>query len=132
MRAAAMLALGIVIGALGAVTAVGAMKQEVHLPRATMTLMRHHFQPLRDMPAGNRCDAATVQRHLRGLQALSGEFDAFLPTGGDDAAFKRHAAHFAGTVGDVAAAPPATCAALSEANKKIGGACKACHDEFRG
>jgi cytochrome c556 len=132
MRAVAMLAVGVVLGALGAVTAVGAMKQEVPFPKVSMTMMRHHFQPLRDMAAGPQCNAATVQRHLRGLQALSSEFDAFLPTGGDDAAFKRHAAEFARTMDAAMAAPPATCQALGETTRQIGGACKACHDEFRG
>ena len=132
MRAVAMLAVGVLVGALGAVTAVGAMKQEIPLQKASMTMMRHHFQPLREMAGGSQCDAATVERHLRGLQALATEFDGFLPTGGDDEAFKRHAANFAGTMNEVAAAPPATCQALGEAGKKIGGACKACHDEFRG
>lgn len=132
MRAVAMLAVGVLVGALGAVTAVGAMKQEVPLPKASMTLMRHHFQPLREMAGGSQCDVAAVARHLRGLQALSSEFDAFLPTGGDDEAFKRHAGNFASTMDAVVAAPPAGCQALGEASKKIGGACKACHDEFRG
>lgn len=131
MRAVVMLLVGVLVGALGAVTAVGAMKQDVPYPKASMTLMRHHFTPLKDMPASGRCDPALIQRHLRGLQALAGEFDAFLPTGGDDDAFRRHAATFAGAVDAAVAAPPATCQALGQANQTLGGACKACHDDFR-
>lgn len=131
MRAVAMLVLGIVIGALAAVTAVGAMKQDVPYSKAAMAMIRHHFTPLREMVEGGHCDAASVQRHLHGLQALSTELDPFLPTGGNDAAFKRHAADFASAVNEVVAAPPVSCEALGAANRKIGGACKACHDEFR-
>jgi len=131
MRAVAMLAVGILVGALGAVTAVGAMKKDIPLPKASMTMMKHHFGALRGMPDAKQCDAAQARRHLAGLQALGTEFHAFLPTGGDDAAFEKHAAGFAQAVDDAVAAAPADCTALAAVNQKIGGACKACHDDFR-
>ena len=131
MRAVAMLAVGILVGALGAVTAVGAMRKDIPIQKASMTLMRHHFGALKSMPEGKQCDAAAMRRHLLGMAALGGEFHAFLPTGGDDAAFEKYAAGFAATLDEVLAAPPADCAALAAANQKIGGACKACHDDFR-
>ena len=132
MRMLGLLLLGIAIGALAAVTAVGAMKKDIPFSKASMTLMRHHFQPLRKMPEAGKCDAATIDRHLRGLQSIAGELPHFLPTGGDDAAFERHAANFAGTLDEVRTSAPADCPALTSATQKIGGACKACHDEFRG
>lgn len=132
MRAVVMLGVGIVVGALGAVTAVGAMKQDVPYSRASMTLIRHHFNPLRKMVETGRCDAPEARRHLLGLQALSADFHGFLPTGGDDQAFLAHGERFQAAVAAALAADPATCAALDQANQSLGGACKACHDEFRG
>lgn len=131
MRAVVLLVVGILVGALGAVTAIGAMKKDIPLPKASMTMMKHHFGALRGLPDGGKCDAPTIRRHLAGLQALGTEFHAFLPTGGDDAAFEKHAANYAATIDRVAAAPPADCTALAAANQTLGGACKACHDDFR-
>ena len=131
MRAVAMLAVGIVVGALGAVTAVGAMKKDIPPTKAAMTLMRHHFGAVRKMgEAGGTCDEATLQRHVRGLQGLSGALDTFLPTGADDDAFKRHAAHFTAMADTAASATPG-CPALATTTKNLGGACKACHDDFK-
>lgn len=130
MRAVAMLVIGILIGALGAVTVVGAMRKDIPMQKATMTVMRHHYGALRKMGDGGQCDAATLQRHLRALQGLAGAFPAFLPTGGDDAAFQRHADHFASTADATVAAAPG-CDALAATTKNLGSACKACHDDFR-
>jgi cytochrome c556 len=130
MRAVAMLVVGILVGALGAVTVVGAMHKDIPLQKASMTVMRHHFGALRKMGEGGTCDAVAMQRHLRGLQGLSASLPAFLPTGGDDAAFDRHAAQFTRTADAAVAAAPG-CNALAATTKDLGGACKACHDEFR-
>jgi cytochrome c556 len=132
MRAVAMLVVGIAVGALGAVTAVGAMKKDIPIQKASMTLMRHHFGALRKMGEGGQCDAVAIQRHLSGMQSLSREFDAFLPTGGDDASFTHHAGEFGSAIDAAVAAPPADCAALASTNQTLGGTCKGCHDEFRG
>ncbi len=131
MRAVAMLVLGMAIGALGTVTAIGAMKQETPVTKASMALMGHHFGALREMAKSERCDATQIARHVRGLQALSSEFAAFVPTGGDDTAFESHAAGFGTAIEGVAAAPPLDCKTLATANQTIGGACKTCHEEFR-
>ena len=129
MRALVMLLVGMLIGALGAVTAVGAMRKDIPMQKASMTLMRHHFGALRRMGEG-QCDAAAMQRHLLALQGLGGAFPAFLPTGGDDAAFERHAANFS-RVAEAAVAARPGCDALAATTRDLGGACKACHDDFR-
>lgn len=132
MRAVAMLVVGVLVGALGAVTAVGAMKKNVPFDKASMTLMRHHFGALKKMPEAKQCDARVVERHLQGLQGIASEFDVFLPTGGDDASFQGHAGKFVTALDAALAAPPADCAALTATITSLGGACKGCHDEFRG
>src|SRR5688572_19774924 len=132
MRAVAMLVVGIAVGALGAVTAVGAMKKDIPVQKASMTLMRHHFGALRKMDEGGQCDVVAMRRHLVGLQGIAREFDAFLPTGGDDGAFTGHAFKFTTAVDIAVAQPPADCAALGGTIKSLGSGCKACHDEFRG
>ena len=131
MRAVAMLVTGLLVGALAAMTAVGAMKKDIPPTKAAMTLMRHHFGALRKMGAeGGTCDEAALRSHVRGLQGLSGALDAFLPTGGDDDAFKRHAAHFTAMADSAAAATPG-CPALATTTQNLGGACKGCHDDFK-
>jgi cytochrome c556 len=132
MRAVVMLVVGIVVGALGAVTAVGAMKKDIPVQKASMTMMRHHFGALRKMDEAGQCDAQAIRRHLGGLQAISREFDAFLPTGGDDASFHGHAGKFTTAIDAAMNAPPTDCPTLATTNQSLGGACKGCHDEFRG
>lgn len=132
MRAVVMLVVGILVGALGAVTVVGALKKDIPFQKASMTLMRHYFGALRKMGESGQCDALVIQRHLRGLQAISREFDAFVPTGGDDASFQGHAGKFVTAIDAAIATPPVDCPSLAAINQSLGGSCKGCHDEFRG
>jgi cytochrome c556 len=132
MRMIGMLLLGLAIGAFGAVTIVSGMKQEVPYARAVMALSAQHFGALRKMHEAGQCDAEPIAAHLRSLRALAEDLEpAFVPTGGDDALFRRHGTEFASRVDAAMLAAPATCDALQDAIGRVGGGCKACHQDFK-
>ena len=132
MRAVAMLVLGMFIGVFGTVTTLGALRQDTPLTRGIMAVTKHHFGAAREAVDSADCRVEAVQAHLRTMRALQTDLvPAFLPTGGDDTAFK----HFSGNYGqalDAALALPASdCAALAPAVSKLGDECKMCHRDFR-
>jgi cytochrome c556 len=129
MRAALLILLGLVIGALGAGYAVNALNARDPLPRAVMTVMDHHFDALRDAAKSGRCEATTVHDHLQRLQAVAADVPAAFP--GVERDFLDHADRLAKAVNDAAGAAPANCPALAAALKPVGEACKSCHDKYR-
>lgn len=131
MKWIVMLLLGMLVGALGAVSVVGAMKQDTPLRKGVMAVSSHQFRDLRGQVEAGRCDAATVERRLRVMRGVAADFEpAFLPTGRDDL-FRRHQAGYVAALEAALATPPSTCASLGEAVKPIGLACRTCHDDFR-
>ena len=50
----------------------------------------------------------------------------------EDARFRKHASGLRATLDSTLAAPPLNCAGVSAAIGKVGEACKACHQDFRG
>ena len=132
MRMVVMLLLGMFIGAFGAVTAVSALRQTTPLTKATMAVTGSHFNQLRQLAKTERCDAALIEPHLQTMRALSSDLDSvFLPTGGDDEAFRRHRIDYRHAL-DAALSPVAqSCAALDASIASVGAKCKACHQEFR-
>jgi cytochrome c556 len=132
MRMIVMLLLGLFVGALGAVTAISAMRQETPLSKAVMSVSGHHFRALNAMVKGGNCEGAAVEAHLRTIRSVAQDFDAaFLPTGGDDTQFQKHSADFLAALDGVMTSVPTTCPALEESVKRIGAGCKACHQDFR-
>lgn len=132
MRWLVLLLVGVLVGALGAVTAIGAMRQATPLPKGLMAVTDHQFATLRRQVKANRCAPDSAQARLRTLRALGDDFEsAFLPTGRDDARFLRHLAAYVESLDAALAAPPAHCAALAQALRDIGGRCKQCHDDYR-
>lgn len=132
MRAVAMLVLGMFIGVFGTVTTLGALRQDTPLTRGIMAVTKYHFGAAREAVAAPECSVETVQAHLGTMRALHGDVaPAFLPTGGDDAAFKRHAGNYGRALDAALALPASDCAALAPAVSKLGDECKACHRDFR-
>src|SRR5687767_6294766 len=132
MRWLVLLVVGMAIGALGAVTAIGAMRHATPLPKGLMAVTGHQFETLRRQAKAGRCEPDAVAARLRTLQALVPDVEpAFLPTGRDDERFRRHLAAYAGALDAALAAPPAHCAALQLALRDIGGRCRQCHDDYR-
>jgi cytochrome c556 len=50
----------------------------------------------------------------------------------DDKRFVNHASKLRATLDDARASPPLNCAGVGVTASKIGDACKACHQDFRG
>ena len=99
MRGLAMLLLGMAIGAFAAVTLVGAMRQATPLRKGIMAVSERQLVELRKLAAGERCEPMAAASRLQVLRGLGDDFEAaLLPSGRDDAQFRRHLAHYLGTV----------------------------------
>lgn len=132
MRGLAMLLLGMAIGAFAAVTLVGAMRQATPLRKGIMAVSERQLVELRKLAAGERCEPMAAASRLQVLRGLGDDFEAaLLPSGRDDAQFRRHLAHYLGTVDRALAAAPQSCARLRAAVRDVGAGCKRCHDDFR-
>lgn len=132
MRYVVLLLVGILIGALCTVTALNILQRDSAFPKGVMALLGHHSGALKDRITAGQCDAEGARTHFVALRAVGGDIEtAFLPTGGDDAQFKRYAEQLRGAI-DAALATPATdCPTLTEQLGKVGDGCKACHREYK-
>lgn len=132
MRMVIMLLLGIFIGALAAVTAVSAMRQETPLSKALMSVSGHHFRALHGMVKAEKCDSAVARNHLAAIRSAANDLEtAFLPTGVDDEQFRKYATEFRAALDTSLVSVPEACPALSEELKPVGAGCKACHEDFK-
>ena len=131
MRYVALLLIGILMGALACVAAIGAMRQGTPYDGAVMAVMSQQMAALRGMSERNACDAAEIDRRLALLGAIAGETEAaFLPIG-DDARFTQLSQDLRDAVTAARSHQAADCDALAKAMAGVGGSCKACHDVFR-
>jgi cytochrome c556 len=129
MRAALLIVLGLVIGVIGTVFSMNALRERNPLPHSVMVVMSHHFGELTGAVKARQCDAAKTHMQLSSLLAISQDIGPAFP-GVDkpflDAADKLHAA-----VQDASVAAPTDCPALAAALKPIGQACQSCHQQYR-
>lgn len=131
MRYIALLLIGIFIGALACVAAIGAMRQGTPYDGAVMAVMSQQMGALRGMRERNACDAAEIDRRLELLGAIASETEAaFLPIG-DDERFTQLSQDLRDAVAAARSHQAADCDALAKAMTGVGGSCKACHDMFR-
>lgn len=129
MRAALLIALGLVIGILGTAFTISALHQRTPMPRAVMTLMGHHMGQLKQAIKADRCDAQVVDGHLARLQSTALDIpDAFK---GAEKPFLDASDKLQGALQTAIAAPHGSCAALTAAIKPVGDACSSCHQQFR-
>ena len=131
MRWLAMLVLGMAIGAFGAVTLVGAMRQATPLRKGIMAVSQQQLRELRKAAAGEHCAVAATAPRLALLRGMGADFEAAFLPGRDDAAFRRHLGHYLATLDRALATPPVGCVALRQALREVGAGCKRCHDDFR-
>jgi cytochrome c556 len=132
MRWLVVLLVGLAVGALGAVTVIGAMRHATPLPKGLMAVTGHQFATLRRQVKAKQCPPGSAQARLRTLRALGDDVEtAFLPTGRDDERFRRHLADYLGTLDAALASPPAHCAALEPVLREVGARCEQCHDDYR-
>lgn len=131
MRYVAMLLIGLFIGSLGAVAAIGALRQDTPYNASIMSVMKHQMGAMHAMREKNQCSSEEIARRLSIMDAIAGEVNvAFLPVG-DDEKFINLSADLQDSIAKAQAAEAANCDALGLATTGIGGTCKACHDAFR-
>jgi len=132
MRNLILLVLGIAIGAIGAANAVNILRQRDAYPRGLMDVMQHHYAAI-GMQVRERQCGQTISSHLLVMRTLAVEIEsavygAHTPEDGfrkDAQRLRKSLAAFPG------ANPPANCAGLAPALKRIGHACDACHQAYR-
>ena len=131
MRIAILIVLGLVIGIIGTAMAMNALNRGPHMTRSVMQMMDYHLDGLHATSVANRCATTDTAPHLQALRMLSNDIEpVFAPTI-TDPKFKQHASDLRARLDALLATPPADCAAVGAAMTRIGGACKACHQDFR-
>ena len=128
-----LLLLGLVLGAIGTVMALRAIDaRKDHFPEALMHVQQWHMGQLKADMEQNRCNATDVLPHLQALRMTANDLDAAFPDLRDDARFGDAASKMRATLDSALASPPLNCAGVQALMKDVGGACKACHQDFRG
>jgi cytochrome c556 len=129
MRYAILIALGLVIGIIGTVFAMNALRERNPFPHAVMAVMAHHAGALNQAVKTQRCDAAESRRHLTRLLEASTDVSAAFP--GVDQPFLDEASKLRDRTQAALDAAPADCKALAAAIKPIGETCQSCHQQYR-
>lgn len=128
--------LGLVIGAVAVVMLLRALDArktwQDHYPHATMHLLQARTAQLAATAEANRCAATDTLPHLLALRTLGNDIDYAFPDLREDRRFGQHAGQFRAALDDALASPPLNCAGVKQTAAKIGEACKACHQDFRG
>jgi cytochrome c556 len=128
-RAALLIVLGLVIGILGTVFAMKALRQRDPFPQAVMGVMAHHMGALSRSVKAQRCDATQSREHLLRLQSTASDIPAAFA--GAEPHFMDAAGKLRGALQNAVRANPTDCAALATAIKPIGDACQSCHEQYR-
>lgn len=125
--------IGLVMGAVLAVMALRAIQaRHDPFPDSVMHVMHKQSSLLQQNAKESRCAITDSLPRLQSLRAISNDLELAFPAEAEDARFVGHASQLRATLNAAIAAPPADCAALGAASQKIGEACKACHQDFRG
>jgi hypothetical protein len=125
--------LGLVIGVVATVMAVRAIDaRSDHFPDSVMQVQQRHFDLLRTAVEQNRCNATDTLPHLAALRTMADDIEPAFDDLRDDKRFVTHASKLRATLDDARASPPLDCAGVGTVAGKIGEACKACHQDFRG
>ncbi len=127
---------GLLIGAVAVVMVLRAVEArktwQDRYPIAAMDLFQAHMAQLKASTEANRCSATDTLPHLQTLRTVANDLEPAFRDLGEDARFTKHASHLRAVLDSTLAAPPLNCAGVSAAAGKIGEACKACHQDFRG
>jgi cytochrome c556 len=129
MRAAILLVLGLVIGIMGTVFSMNALRERNPFPHAVMSVMAHHVGALSGAIKSQQCDAARAQQHLTRLLETSADIKEAFP--GMDAPFLDEATKLHEQTRAALLAAPADCKALAAVIKPIGEVCQSCHQQYR-
>jgi len=127
--------LGLMVGIIGLVLALRAFESrktwQERYPIAVMQLMSAHMMQLGQLGEAKRCEPANALPHLQALRLLGNDLEPAHAELASDRRFMAHASDFRGALDQALAEPPNNCALLNDARGQIGGACKACHQDFR-
>ena len=123
---------GLLVGAVGVVMAMRAIDaRKDHFPESVMHVQQWHMGKLKANIDQNRCNATDTLPHLQALRAMADDIEPAFPELADDARFTKAASDLRAAIDQARANPPLNCAGVGAAMKEIGGACKACHQDFR-
>ncbi|MEP6484222.1 MAG: hypothetical protein ABJB01_07215 [Rudaea sp.] len=129
MRNLILLALGIAIGVIGAVSALNALQQRDAYPRGLMNVMQYHYAALRTAVRTHRCGDGST--HVATLQRLQRDIEsAIYPNGSVDAPFAEYDRRLGDALENVAIAGT-DCSAFDQAVERVTAACDACHQQYR-
>ena len=131
MRSLILLLLGIAIGAITAFQVGTVWRQRDAYPRGVMAVMQHHLGALHQEIVVGQCPLAQSTLHLDWLQRMAGAIPGALPQYGHDEHFQNFVHRLQGEIRDTQSPPVDTCKALEPRIRTIGGACEACHVEYR-
>jgi len=130
-----MFLLGLGAGVIGLVLALRALEAgktwQDRYPIALMQLLSAHTAQLRQTLDAKRCTPADALPHLQALRALGNDLEPAYRELGSDRRFMQYAVEFRATLDRVLAELPQHCPQWDDARKAIGGACRACHQDFR-
>lgn len=127
MRYVACLGIGLFVGLLCALMAIGLMRPRDTYPRAMMNVMKHTLGTARNAATG---DCADNESRLRLLGLLAVDLEpTFLSGADDERVFARYAESLRARIAEAAAASP--CPAQAAALTAVGNACEDCHRDYR-
>ncbi len=125
--------IGLVMGAVLTVMALRALQaRKDPFPDSVMHVMQKQTGLLARNAEESRCAVTDTLPRLQSLRAISNDLELAFPGEAEDQRFVGHASQLRAILNTAIAAPPADCAALGATAQKVGEACKACHQDFRG
>jgi hypothetical protein len=132
MRYLFLFVLGLVVGVVGTVMAMRALDaRKDHFPESVMHLFDAHMGMLDRNVGQNRCAATDTLPNLQALRTLANDIEPAFGDLRDDTRFAGHASDLRAALDRALASPPLNCSGVQAAMKDIGGACKACHRDYR-
>lgn len=124
---------GLVAGVIGTVMAMRAWDaRRDHFHDSVMHVQQWHFGQLKANVEQNRCAATDTLPHLQALRTMANDIEPAFPDLRDDERFTKASSQLRAALDDTLASPPLNCAGVGTAMGRIGEACKACHQDFRG
>jgi hypothetical protein len=125
--------LGLVAGVIGTVMALRALDaRKDHFPDGLMQVQAWHLGQLKTTLEQSRCGATDTLPHLQALRTTGNDLESAFPGLRDDTRFGQAASHFRASLDEALTSPPLNCAGVGTLTRKLGDACKACHQDFRG
>ena len=130
MRYLVCLVVGALVGALLAMSVVGALQRHNVWPRALMNVMQHELREARDAAQGSDCTAPALQSGRELMRLLADDLErAHLEPGAKDRVFGQYANDLRNGLAQWDAA--AACVQQRATLTTVANACEACHRDYR-